>query len=63
MAIRDVADKMHGIKRIEGEYATKKEYRRYRKNEIMEEWNDKKEDAREKLEKMHAEKSLYQIFE
>lgn len=48
MAIRDVADKMHSVKRIEGEYATKKKYRRHRKIEILDNWTDKLEAAYEK---------------
>lgn len=48
MVIRDIADKIHNVKRIEGEYATKKEYRRHRKIEILDNWTDKLEAAYEK---------------
>lgn len=63
MTIKDVADKMHDVKRIDGEYTTKKEYRKHRKDEIMEEWYNKKEEADEKLAKIQDEKPLYKIFE
>lgn len=48
MPIKDIADKMHGVKRIEGEYTTKKEYRKHRKIEILDNWTDKLESAYEK---------------
>lgn len=63
MTIKDIADNMHGVKRIDGEYATKKEYRKHRKDEIMEEWYNKKEEADEKLAKIQDEKPLHKIFE
>ena len=48
MTIKDIADKMHGVKRIDGEYAAKKEYRKHRKIEILDNWADKLESAYEK---------------
>lgn len=48
MTIKDVADEMYGVKEIDGEYATKKEYRKYRKIEILDNWADKLESAYEK---------------
>ncbi len=48
MALRDIADNMHGVKRIDGEYATKKEYSKHRKIEILDNWTDKLESAYEK---------------
>lgn len=48
MTIKDIADNMHGVKRIDGEYATKKEHRKHRKIEILDNWADKLESAYEK---------------
>ncbi len=63
MAIKEIADKMHGIKRIDGEHVTKKEYRKYRKDKIMEGWYNRKEEAEEKFYIIQNDKPLYKIFE
>lgn len=56
MGIRDIADKMYKVKRIEDEYVTKNEYKNYRKNKIMEEWENKQEtfeERKSRLEKIN----------